>query len=157
MTRKTTWANADGLNVGFGPNYPERQDYAVMTQEGTDMKVAKLTITYQSTLGSSGAVIPIPAGSVVRSVYMKTRVNWAGLTSLAFGDAGSTGGFITASQGAAANLTTAASPIVAGGAYAIATGTSATAPKAYTTATNLYFTIVGTPTAGESDVYVEFA
>lgn len=157
MTRATTWSNSDGLVVGYGPNYPERQDSAVVGQEGSDVKMAKLHITYQSTLGSLGAKISIPAGSMVRNVYLKTTTNWAGLTSLAFGDAGSTGGWITAIQGAAANLVTTASPIVAQGAYAYTATEGQLPPKAYTAATDLYFTIVGTPTAGESDVYVEYA
>lgn len=156
MTRKATWSNADGLIVGFGPSYNERDVAGSIKSFGAN-KTHKLHITYQSTFGSTGSLLTVPAGVEVKNVYLKVTTNWAGGTSLAFGDAGSTGGYITSTQGAVASLVTTNSPIVMGGAYAIATGTSATAPKAYATATDLYFTAVGTFTAGEADVYVEYA
>lgn len=155
MTRKTTWANSDNLNVGFGPNYAERQVAGVTTQKDSDAKTAKLSITYQSTLGASGASVPIPAGSSVKNVYIKVGQAWVGGTSLAFGDTNSTTGWVTATQGATANLL-AGALIQAGGAYAIATGTSSTAPKPYPSALSLYFTVVGTYTAGTLDVFVEY-
>lgn len=163
MTRKTSWANPDGLIVGFGPNYVDRIQSAVTTQKDGDRKVAKLHITFQSVFGNTpnqaagSAFLPIPAGTTVENVYMKITTNWAGGTSLAFGDATTPGGWITAAQGAEANLVTTNSPIQSAGAYAIATGTSATAPKPYPTATNLFVTSVGTHTAGEADIYVEYS
>lgn len=157
MTRKTTWSNPDGLVVGFGPNFPERQDGAVLAQEGSEFKQAKLHITYQSTLGSTGAKIPVPAGSLVRFVYIKVNTNWAGGTSLAFGDTNSTGGWVTATQGGVANLVTTNSPINAQGAYAFTSTEGQLPPKPYPAALDLFFTAVGTFTAGDLDVYVEYA
>ena len=158
MTRATTWANSDGLNVGFGTNVPER----ILSGDAKDFggkKVAKIHITYQSTFGNQaagGAFVTIPANSQVSNVYLKVTTNWAGGTSLAFGDAGGTGSFITATQGAEANLVTTASPITAGGAY-LYTSTEGRLPaKVYSAATDLYVTSVGAHTAGEADIYVEY-
>ena len=116
MTRASTWTNADGLIVGFGNNIPERNDAGVNEVDGND-KSAQLNFTFQSTFGSSGAKVSIPAGSIVKNVYMKVGTAWAGGTSLAFGDASGTGSWITATQGAVANLTVGV-PIQAQGAYA---------------------------------------
>ncbi len=157
MTYKTTWSNPDSLVVGFGPNFPERQASAVTTQKGTDTKVAKLHITFQSTFGSTGAKISIPAGSVVKTVYMKINTNWAGGTSLAFGDTNGTGSWITAAQGAEANLVTTNSPINAQGAYAFTATEGQLPPKPYPAALDLFVTSVGTHTAGDADIYVEYA
>ena len=154
MTRASTWTNPDGLIVGFGNNYPERNDAGVNEVDGND-KAAVLNITYQSTFGSSGALIPIPAGSIIKNVYMKTGTAWAGGTSLAFGDATTTGGWITATQGATASLT-ANTPIQAGGAYAYTSTEGQLPPKVYASATNLYITAVGTFTAGTATIYVEY-
>lgn len=155
MTRKGTWTNNDGLVVGFGANLPERQESGVYETDGRTVQ-AHLAVTFQSTLGASGAKITVPAGSFVKNVYLKVGTAWVGGTSLAFGDATTPAGFITATQAATANLT-AGAVIQAGGAYAIATGTSATAPKPYAAATDLYFTLVGTYTAGDATVVVEYA
>lgn len=155
MTRKTTWTNSDGLVVGFGPNYAERQVSGISTEGPSNVKETRLSITYQSTTGSSGAKITIPAGSVVRNVYLKVGTAWAGLTSLAFGDAGGTGSWITASQGAVANLTAGAA-IQAQGAYAYTATEGQLPPKVYAAATDLYFTLVGTPTAGTATLVVEY-
>ncbi len=155
MTRAATWSNSDGLVVGFGRNVPERQASAVIAQEGTDTKIAKLSITYQSTFGSTGALINIPANSLVKNVYMKVGTAWTGGTSLAFGDGGSTGGWITATQGAQASLT-AGVAIQAQGAYAYTATEGQLVPKVYASATDLYVTSVGTWTAGTADIYVEY-
>jgi len=66
MTRKSTWTNADGLVVGFGPNSPERNEAGVLETDGV-VKEARLAITYQS----SSANVALPAGSVVLDVVMK--------------------------------------------------------------------------------------
>ena len=155
MTRQTTWTNSDGLVVGFGPNYAERQAAGVAERDG-DVKEAHLDITYQSTLGSSGAKVTVPAGSLVKNVYLRVNTAWAGGTSLAFGDAGGTGSWITATQGALANLTPAGARIQAQGAYAYTATEGQLPPKAYASATDLYFTVVGTMTAGAATVVVEY-
>jgi hypothetical protein len=157
MTRKTTWSNPDGLVVGFGPNYVERNASAVTTQKDGDKKTAKIHIDFKSTFGASGAKLAIPAGSIVELVYMKVTTTWLGGTSLAVGDAGSTGGWITAAQGAEANLTVAAGVINAQGAYAFTATEGQLPPKVFSTATDLFVTSVGTHTAGEADIYVVYS
>lgn len=154
MTRKSTWSNADGLVVGFGPNTPERNGSGVVDMDG-HTKVAQLYITKDSSFGSTGAKVQIPANSIVKSVHMKVGTAWVGGTSLAFGDAGSTGGWITATQGAQASLTAGAA-IQAQGAYAY-TATEGQLPgKVYASATDLYITAVGTFTAGTATIVVEY-
>lgn len=154
MTRKSTWSNPDSLVVGFGPNYPERLVSGFAERDG-QTKEARLQVTYQSTFGSTGAKIAIPANSIVKNVYMKVGTAWVGGTSVAFGDAGSTGGWITASQGATANLTIGAN-IQAQGAYAYTATEGQLPPKVYAAATDLYITVVGTFTAGTADIVVEY-
>lgn len=155
MTRATTWTNSDGLVVGFGPNYAERTVAGVESRSG-DVKEAKLHFTWESTMGASGAKITIPANSLVKNVYMKVDTAFAGGTSLAFGDGGSTGGWITATQGALANLTPAGTKIQAQGAYAYTATEGQLPPKVYASATDLYITKVGTFTAGVGTIIVEY-
>lgn len=154
MTRASTYTNADGLIVGFGNNFPERNDAGVNEVDGND-KSAQLNITFQSTFGASGAKVEIPANSIVKNVYMKVGTAWVGGTSLAFGDASGTGSWITATQGATASLT-AGVPIQAQGAYAFTSTEGQLTPKVYAAATNLYITAVGTFTAGTATIYVEY-
>ena len=81
MTRKSTWTNADGLVVGFGPNFAERNEAGVHDTDG-QVKEARLAITWES----SGANVAIPAGSVVLDVVMKVGTAWVGGTSVSVGD-----------------------------------------------------------------------
>lgn len=152
MTRKSTWTNADGLVVGFGPNYPERNVSGVYETDGA-VKEARLAITHES----SGAAVTIPAGSVVLDVVVKVGTAWVGGTKVEVGDGSDPDGWISASQGATANLTAGAT-IRAGGAYAVG-GTDATAKalgKVYASADTLDVTITGSYTAGDADVVVRY-
>ena len=151
MTRKSTWTNADGLVVGFGANIPERNVAGVYETDGA-VKEAHLAITYES----SGAVIDIPAGAVVLDVVMKVGTAWAGGTDVQFGDGTDPDGWISATQGAVANLTAGAT-IRAAGAYAIGdAATNRGLAKVYAAATNLTATITGTFTAGTATVLVRY-
>lgn len=152
MTRAATWTNSDGLVVGFGKNYPERND-AAFRQMG-ETKTAKVSIEgANSTFGASGAKITIPAGSIVKNVYAKVTETWAGGTSITFGDAGDADGFIIA---ASWGTPSAGGVIQADGAYVYTATEGALPPKEYAAATDLYFTKVGTYTAGKADVFVEY-
>lgn len=153
MTRQSTWTNADGLVVGFGPNLPERNVSGIYYTDGV-IKEAVLQVTYQS----SGAVIPIPAGSAVLDVLVSVGTAWVGGTKLEIGDATDPDGWISATQGATANLT-AGAELRAGGAYAIGTtdGSAKALAKVYATATNLTATITGTFTSGTATVVVRYA
>lgn len=151
MTRQSTWANADGLIVGFGGNYPERNVAGVYETDGA-VKEAVLQITFQS----SGAVIAIPAGSAVIDVNLSVGTAWVGGTKVEIGDASDADGWISATQGATANLT-AGADIVAGGAYAIGDfATNKGLAKVYSAATNLTATITGSFTAGTATVVVRY-
>ena len=151
MTRKSTWTNADGLVVGFGPNFPERNVAGVLDHDGT-VKEARLAITFQS----SGAKVDLPAGSIVLGVVAKVGTAWVGGTRITVGDGTDADGYISEAQGATANLTAGAA-IVAGGAYAIGdAATNAGLPKVYATADSLDVTITGNFTAGTADVFVRY-
>lgn len=39
MTRKSTWTNADGLVVGYGPNYPDYSSVGVIETDGLDREI----------------------------------------------------------------------------------------------------------------------
>lgn len=152
MTRQSTWTNADGLVVGFGPNVPERNVAGVYYTDGV-VKEAVLQVTYQS----SGAVIAIPANSAVLEVLVSVGTAWVGGTKLEIGDATDPDGWISATQGATANLT-AGAELVAGGAYAVGDAASNKGlGKVYATATNLTATITGTFTSGTATVVVRYA
>ena len=151
MTRKSTWTNADGLVVGFGPNFPERNVAGVLDHDGT-VKEARLAVTFQS----SGAKVDLPAGSIVLGVVMKVGTAWVGGTKVEVGDGTDPDGYISATQGAAANLTAGAA-IAAGGAYAVGdASTNAGLPKVYASADSLDVTITGSFTAGTADIFVRY-
>ncbi len=151
MTRQSTWTNADGLVVGFGPNIPERNVAGDYSTDGA-FKEAVLQITFQS----SGAVIPIPANSSVVDVNLLVGTAWVGGTKVEIGDATDPDGWISATQGATANLTVGAD-IVAGGAYAIGdAATNRGLAKVYASATNLTATITGSFTSGTATVVVRY-
>lgn len=151
MTRQSTWTNADGLVVGFGPNFPERNVAGVIETDGV-VKEARLAITYES----SGATVALPAGSVVLDVVMKVGTAWVGGTKVEIGDGSDADGWVSATQGATANLTAGAS-IVAGGAYAIGdAATNKGLGKVYASADTLDVTITGAYTAGSADVFVRY-
>ena len=151
MTRQSTWTNADGLIVGFGPNIPERNIAGDYNTDGV-VKEAVLQVTFQS----SGAVIPVPAGSAVLDVVLRVGTAWTGGTKVEIGDATDPDGWVSATQGATANLT-AGAEIVAGGAYAIGDAASNKGlAKVYAAATNLTATITGTYTAGTATVVVRY-
>jgi hypothetical protein len=151
MTRKSTWTNADGLVVGFGPNFAERNVSGVLETDGV-VKEARLAITFQS----SGANIDLPAGSVVQDVVVKVGTAWVGGTDVQLGDGTDPDGWISATQGAVANLTIGAT-IRAAGAYAIGDAASNRGlGKVYAAADTLDVAFTGTFTAGTADIFVRY-
>jgi len=151
MTRASSWTNADGLIVGFGANIPERNVSGVYEHDGA-VKEAHLAITYQS----SGANIDLPAGSVVLEVVMKVGTAWAGGTDVQLGDGTDADGWISATQGAVANLTTGAT-VRAAGAYAIGdAATNRGLGKVYASADTLDVAFTGTFTAGTATIVVRY-
>lgn len=151
MTRKSTWTNADGLVVGFGPNFAERNVAGVLDTDGV-VKEARLAITFQS----SGATVDLPAGSVVQDVVMKVGTAWVGGTDVQVGDGTDPDGWISATQGATASLTIGAT-IRAAGAYAIGDAASNRGlGKVYAAADTLDVAFTGTFTAGTADIFVRY-
>jgi len=151
MTRASTWTNADGLIVGFGANIPERNVAGVYDTDGA-VKEAHLAITYQS----SGANIELPAGAVVLDVVLKVGTAWAGGTDVQLGDGTDPDGWISATQGAVANLTAGAT-VRAGGAYAIGdAATNRGLGKVYAAADTLDVAFTGTFTAGTATIVVRY-
>lgn len=152
MTRQTTWTNADGLVVGFGPNFPERNVAGIIETDGV-VKEARLAITYES----SGAGISLPAGAVVLDVIMKVGTAWVGGTKVEIGDGSDADGWVSATQGATSNLTVGAT-VRSGGAYAIGAtdGTAKALGKVYAAADTLDVAITGAYTAGDADVFVRY-
>jgi len=151
MTRKSTWTNADGLVVGFGPNFAERNVAGVLETDGV-VKEARLAITFQS----SGATVDLPAGSVVQDVVMKVGTAWVGGTDVQVGDGTDPDGWISATQGATASLTIGAT-IRAAGAYAIGdAATNRGLGKVYAAADTLDVAFTGTFTAGTADIFVRY-
>ena len=151
MTRKSTWTNADGLVVGFGPNFAERNVAGVLETDGV-VKEARLAITFQS----SGATVDLPAGSVVQDVVMKVGTAWVGGTDVQVGDGTDPDGWISATQGATASLTIGAT-IRAAGAYAIGdAATNRGLGKVYASADTLDVAFTGTFTAGTADIFVRY-
>ena len=151
MTRKSTWTNADGLVVGFGPNFAERNVAGVLETDGV-VKEARLAITFQS----SGATVDLPAGSVVQDVVVKVGTAWVGGTDVQLGDGTDADGWISATQGAVANLTAGAT-IRAAGAYAIGdAATNRGLGKVYAAADTLDVAFTGTFTAGTADIFVRY-
>lgn len=155
MTRAATWSNPDGLVVGFGANYAERNVAGVERDGAQSVKTAKFTITKDTVTGTGNNGFTLPAGVAVNNVYVKVRTTFVGGTSIAIGDGGNTSGWITAAAGATANLT-ANAVLTMSGAYGFTATEGRLVPKPFASATPTFVTIVGTFTAGEADVYIEY-
>ena len=157
MARKNTWSNADGLVVGFGPNTPEK--YAQTTEvDNAPVKAAVVRFDYtQVNTAASGSINwTAPAGSTVIAVELVVDQAWVGGTTLEFGDASDTDGFITTTQGATANLT-AGAKIVGAGLYTKGgTDTTAQEFKVYASATVTSVLRVGTYTAGSATLKISY-
>lgn len=157
MARKNTWSNADGLIVGFGPNTPEK--YAQTTEvDNTPVKAAVVRFDYtQVNTAAAGSINwTAPAGSTVVAVELVVDQAWVGGTSLEFGDASDTDGFITTTQGATASLT-AGAKIVGAGLYTKgATDTTAQEFKVYSSATVCSVLRAGTFTAGSATLKISY-
>lgn len=157
MTRKATWSNSDGLVIGFGANTPERSAAGTKKDVG-GVKEATIFFDYtQVNTSASGSINwTAPAGTNVVGVALDVEVAFLGGTSLEFGDATDTDGFITASQGATANLT-AGAHIVGSGVYTKgATDAVAQEFKSYASATVLSLLRAGTFTQGKGSLKISY-
>ena len=150
MTRKSSWTNADGLVVGFGPNTPEVTG-ALAEGEGA-IKTQYVHFDYANT----GVNIPLPAGANVVGVVLTVGTAWVGGTKVEVGDGSDADGFVTASQGATANLTADATIVGAGVYTKGATDTGAQEFKSYASADTVDVAITGTFTAGTATLAVSY-
>jgi hypothetical protein len=76
MTRATTWTNSDGLIVGFGRHYAEREDGGVVKTEG-GMKEARLYFDYNTPTTVSPHGIVLPAESLLVAAWVEVGQAWA--------------------------------------------------------------------------------
>ena len=153
MTRATTWTNDDGLIVGFGKNYAERQATAVVTRAG-HQKQAILDFTYEST----SPALSLPADSVVLGMTLIVSEAWNDGTDLQIGDGDDANGWFTETLLAEATLDNTAPQVFApDGAYAIGDNADNRAnPKVYATADTIDVTITGTFTSGKARLIVDY-
>lgn len=157
MARASTWSNADGLVVGFGPNSPERGAQTTK-YDNTPVKNAVIRFNFrQVNTAAAGSINwSAPAGATILSVALDVEDAWVGGTTLEFGDASDTDGFITTTQGATASLT-AGAHIVGAGVYTKGgTDTTAQELKVYASATTLSLLRVGTYTAGSGVIKIAY-
>lgn len=157
MARKGSWANADGLIVGFGPNTPEKS--AQTTEDdvlGVKSAVIRFDYTQVNTAATGSINWTAPAGSNVVAVELVVDAAWTGGTALSFGDATTTTGFIDATQGAIANLT-AGAKLVGSGVYTKgATDVVAQEFKVYAAATVCSVLRTGTFTGGSAILKISY-
>ena len=158
MTRATTWTNSDGLVVGFGRNFAERQAGGVTKTFGA-IKEARVRVTYESTFGTSGALISLPANSYIHKVWFVTDAAFttSDAGTLTVGDTDGTDdvdGWIT--DLVASSL---AGEVREGdGAYAVGNNAdNAGNPQVRTTACDIYFTKTNNLTAGSGTLVVEYS
>ena len=158
MTRATTWSNGDGLVVGFGRNYSDRNTDGARPVGGNKHQ-AIMDFTYQSTAAAAGdCALVIPAGAVVTEVILKTGTAWNGGTALEIGDAADPNGWFTTTLLAEADLDDAANLTwVADGAYAVGDNADNKANgKYYEAAGQIDVLVTGTFTAGTARLIVEY-
>ena len=158
MTRATTWSNSDGLVVGFGPNFSERQKGADVNMTG-HVHQAVLDFNYQSTAASAGdCKIDIPAGATITSVVLKTGTLWDNGTAIEIGDAADPNGWFTTTLLAEADLDGGDNLTwVADGVYAVGDNADNKANgKDYDTAGQIDVLITGTFTKGTARLIVDY-
>ena len=104
MTRKSTWSNADGLIVGFGPNTPELTGNATC-EDVQSSKAAAVKFSWRDLNAGSTINVPVPAGSRILDVRLVVDVAFTstGTNTITVGDGSDADGFITAT---AADTTT---------------------------------------------------
>jgi hypothetical protein len=104
MTRKSTWSNADGLVVGFGPNTPELTGNATC-EDVQSSKAAAVKFSWRDLNAGSTINVPVPAGSRILDVRLVVDVAFTstGTNTITVGDGSDADGFITAT---AADTTT---------------------------------------------------
>lgn len=107
MPKQVTWTN-DSLVVGFGPRRTEVVGAEVKTFGGLGAdKVKTVVFDYKEAQRAAANVnVPVPADSLIVSVVLDVIEAFVGGTKIEVGlTGGDVDGFISASQGATAELT----------------------------------------------------
>ena len=157
MARSSTWTNADGLVVGYGPNTRELSG-AGTADDVAFTREASVWFNWEDINANKTISFTIPAVSKVLGVKLKVHTAWAGASNaLIVGDGSDADGFITTSAGGVANLTAGAS-VAADGVYAFgATDTGAAEMKLYAAATAILVDSADTDwTAGSASLQVSY-
>ena len=113
LSRKSTWSNSDGLDVGFGSRFSEREATAVKDADGS-----RLELSYDFTFESTTLALSVPAGFLMEGAYLVVGTAWvsSGTCTITVGDGGDADGWFTTTALTEANLT-AGAMIQADGAY----------------------------------------
>lgn len=159
MTRKSTWTNADGLIVGFGPNTPELTGNA--TCEDTESsKSALVKFSWKDLNAGSTINVPVPAGSRILDVRLVVDVGFTstGTNTITVGDGSDADGFITATAATTVTMASAGAVINNDGVYAFgATDTGAAEIKLYSSADTIDVASAMTDwTAGSASLMVTY-
>lgn len=159
MTRKSTWTNADGLIVGFGPNTPELTGNAT----GEDMESSKSALvkfSWKDLNAGSAINVPVPAGSRILDVRLVVDVGFTstGTNTITVGDGSDADGFITATAATTVTMASAGAVINNDGVYAFgATDTGAAEIKLYSSADTIDVASAMTDwTAGSASLMVTY-
>ena len=159
MTRKSTWTNADGLIVGFGPNTPELTGNAT----GEDMESSKSALvkfSWKDLNAGSAINVPVPAGSRILDVRLVVDVGFTstGTNTITVGDGNDADGFITATAATTITMASAGAVINNDGVYAFgATDTGAAEIKLYSSADTIDVASAMTDwTAGSASLMVTY-
>lgn len=161
------WNNADGLNIKFGVTKPDNLTHGGEVQAYGSIKAITYRFDYTdlpsftADLNNDGTKngfslqdVGVPAGASIVSARLKIGTAWASGTSLAIGSYTAAGaaidadGYVTAIQGATANLTVGS----------IITGTGADISN-LVSAADIGYTVVaavGTFTTGTATLVVEY-
>jgi hypothetical protein len=158
MTRKSTWSNADGLIVGFGPNTPELTGNATC-EDVQSSKAAAVKFSWRDLNAGSTINVPVPAGSRILDVRLVVDVAFTstGTNTITVGDGSDADGFITAT--AADTTTLVANAVINNdGVYAFgATDTGAAEIKLYAAADTIDLVSAQTDwTAGSASLMVTY-
>ena len=159
MTRKSTWTNADGLVVGFGPNTPQLTGNAT-SEDMESSKSALVKFSWKDLNAGSAINVPVPAGSRILDVRLVVDVGFTstGTNTITVGDGNDADGFITATAATTTTMATAGAVINNDGVYAFgATDTGAAEIKLYAAADTIDVASAMTDwTAGSASLMVTY-
>lgn len=138
MTRASTWTNADGLVVGFGPNTPQTTGATAKNYGGIGgAKTALAKFDWKNLNAAATINVPVPAGTRVLDVRLVVDVGFTstGTNTITVGDGSDADGFITATAATTVTMATAGAVIIVDGVYAFGgTDTGAAELKSYSAA-----------------------